>query len=234
MEKRLTLQPRLKLLADLVPQGARLADVGTDHGYVPVYLLQNGRIASAIASDINELPLAHARRTAEEYGVKRISFTLCAGLERITPNECDTILIAGMGGETIIDILSAAPWTRSGRHMLLLQPQTKTELLRAWLCDEGYAIKREYLVEDKGKLYVVLECMPGEPHTLSAAEAYGGVALHGDALYPRYLDAQIKKLRLRAEGLRAGGREVDEAFTKTLRELEEKRELIRHANGFYD
>lgn len=231
MEKRLTLQPRLKLLADLVPQGARLADVGTDHGYVPVYLLQNGRIASAIASDINPAPLDHARRTAEEYGVKRISFTLCAGLERITPNECDTILIAGMGGETIIDILSAAPWTCAGGHMLLLQPQTRVELLRAWLCDAGYTIAREHLVEDKGKLYVVLCCTAGAPRTLSETDAYGGVALHGDALYPRYLDVQIKKLRLRAEGLRAGGREEDVALTALVRALEEKKEEIRHANG---
>lgn len=231
MEKRLVLQPRLKLLADLVPQGARPADVGTDHGYVPVYLLQNGRIASAIASDINPAPLAHARRTAEEYGVKGISFTLCAGLEKIEPNACDTILIAGMGGETIRDILSAAPWTCSGKYTLLLQPQTKIELLRAWLCETGYAIVREHLVEDKGKLYVVLCCTAGAPRVLSEAEAYGGVALDGDALYPRYLDAQIKKLRLQQAGLRAGGREEDAALTALLHTLEAKKEEIRHADG---
>ena len=69
MTEQLQLQPRLRLLADLVPQGARLADIGTDHGYLPVYLLQRGRIASAIAADIGRAPLDHARRTAEQYGV---------------------------------------------------------------------------------------------------------------------------------------------------------------------
>ena len=78
-EKYLQLQPRLQLLADLVPQGARLADIGTDHGYLPVWLLQRGKIAAAIAADIGEEPLQHARRTAEEYGVDGIEFRLCDG-----------------------------------------------------------------------------------------------------------------------------------------------------------
>ena len=84
MKKELQLQPRLQCLADLVPQGARLADVGTDHGYLPVWLLQRGRMESAIASDINALPLDHARATAREYGVtERMDFRLCPGLAKI-------------------------------------------------------------------------------------------------------------------------------------------------------
>ena len=84
MEKELQLQPRLQCIASLVPQGARLADVGTDHGYLPVWLLQHGRIESAIASDINALPLDHARATAREYGVtERMDFRLCPGLAKI-------------------------------------------------------------------------------------------------------------------------------------------------------
>ena len=112
MEKELQLQPRLQCIASLVPQGARLADVGTDHGYLPVWLLQHGRIESAIASDINALPLDHARATAREYGVtERMDFRLCPGLAKIKAEECDAIAIAGMGGETILGILEAAPWT---------------------------------------------------------------------------------------------------------------------------
>lgn len=225
MEKQLTLQPRLQLLADLVPRGARLADVGTDHGYVPVYLLQSGRIQSAVATDINALPLAHARRTAEEYGVGNIAFRLGPGLETVAPHECDTILIAGMGGETILEILSAAPWALSSGYTLLLQPQTKVELLRRGLCAMGGAILREHLVEDKGKLYVVLCAAAGAPRTLSDAEAFGGVAMQGEMLYSKYLDIQLKKLRLRAAGLRAGGRE-DPALFALVRALEQKREEL--------
>ena len=115
MTRELSLQPRLALLASLVPQGAVLADVGTDHGYIPVCLRQRGVIDRAIASDIGREPLEHARRTAEEYGVGGIDLRLCAGLDAIAPEECDTVLIAGMGGETIWGILAAAPWTRDGR-----------------------------------------------------------------------------------------------------------------------
>mgnify|MGYP000783897118 CR=1 FL=1 len=96
-KKELQLQPRLQCLADLVPQGARLADVGTDHGYLPVWLLQHGRMESAIASDINALPLDHARATAAEYGVTAcIDFRLCPGLAKIGSEECGTVAIAGI------------------------------------------------------------------------------------------------------------------------------------------
>ena len=124
--KLLELQPRLQLLAELVPDGAKLADVGTDHGYLPVALLQQGKIQRAIATDIGEEPLQHARRTAEEYGLSEsVDFRLCDGLNGMMPDEADTIVIAGMGGETIIEILKNAPWTR--QKTLLLQPMTKPE-----------------------------------------------------------------------------------------------------------
>lgn len=173
--KHLQLAPRLQLLADLVPQGARLADIGTDHGYLPVWLLQQGRISSAIAADIGAGPLEHARRTAREYDVYGLAFRLCDGLSAIAPDEADTLVIAGMGGETIIHILESAPWTRG--CTLLLQPQTKIELLRAWLREHGYAADAERLVEDKGKLYLVLSVRGAEPGTASVLEQYGGVCL---------------------------------------------------------
>ena len=108
--KRIALQPRLRLLAEMTPPGGRLADIGTDHGYLPVWLLQEGRIPSAIASDVGAEPLEHARRTAEEYETQGLDFRLCDGLSGIEPAETDTVVIAGMGGETIRDILRAAPW----------------------------------------------------------------------------------------------------------------------------
>ena len=96
--KRITLQPRLRLLAEMTPHGGRLADIGTDHGYLPVWLLQEGRISSAIASDVGAEPLEHARRTAEEYETQGLDFRLCDGLSGIEAEETDTVVIAGMGG----------------------------------------------------------------------------------------------------------------------------------------
>lgn len=207
MKKQLQLQPRLQLLADMMPQGCRLADIGTDHGYLPVWLLQRGRIQSAIAADIGSEPLAHARRTAAEYGVENIDFRLCDGLSGIAPEEADSVVIAGMGGETIITILSAAAWTKDGAHTLLLQPMTKTADLRKWLAVNGYCFTEERLVWDKNYLYPVLRVTGGECPQLTELQALTGVLLADDPLYGEYLAQYKEKLRRAAEGLRRSGRE---------------------------
>ena len=207
MKKQLQLQPRLQLLADMVPQGCRLADIGTDHGYLPVWLLQRGRIQSAIAADIGSEPLAHARRTAAEYSVEGLSFRLCDGLAGIAPEEADTVVIAGMGGETIIAILSAAAWTKDGAHTLLLQPMTKTADLRKWLAVNEYRFTEERLVWDKNYLYPVLRVTGGECPQLTELQALTGVLLADDPLYGEYLTQHKEKLRRAAEGLRRSGRE---------------------------
>ena len=232
--KELTLQPRLALLASLVPQGASIADVGTDHGYLPVYLLQKGAIAHAIASDINALPLEHARRTAAEYGVTQgIDFRLCAGLDDIAPQEVDTVVIAGMGGETIIEILKNAPWTRE--KTLLLQPMTKPELLRVWLTENSYAVTREHLVRDKDTLYAVLSATGGESAPLTAAQAYCGAASVHDPLYGDYATERITKLTRAAAGLRGSkraDREVRVAEIEAIiEELEQSREVWQHGES---
>lgn len=207
MEKRLQLQPRLQLLADMTPEGCRLADIGTDHGYLPVWLLQRGRIRGAIAADIGAEPLAHARRTAEEYGVEAMDFRLCDGLSGIAPEEADTVVIAGMGGETIMAILSGAPWTKDGAHTLLLQPMTKATELRRWLAVNGYRFTEERLVWDKNYLYPVLRVTGGTCPEVTEFQALTGVMLEGDPLYGDYLKQHEKKLRDIAAGLRRSGRE---------------------------
>lgn len=233
-KKELTLQPRLALLASLVPDSSSIADVGTDHGYLPVYLLQKGTIAHAVASDINALPLEHARRTAYEYGVTQgIDFRLCAGLDDIAPQEVDTVVIAGMGGETIIEILKNAPWTR--RKALLLQPMTKPEVLRVWLSENGYAITQEHLVRDKDTLYAVLIATGGESAPLTAAQAYCGAASIHDPLYGDYAQERITKLTRAASGLRGSKRADREAriaeLEAIIEELKQSREAWQHGNG---
>ena len=111
--KQLELTPRLKTIADLVCDGARLADIGTDHAYLPVWLLLNDRLKSAIAADIRPGPLDRARATAEEYDcTDRMRFVLCDGLSGLNRKDADTIVIAGMGGETIAAIMQAASWLK--------------------------------------------------------------------------------------------------------------------------
>ena len=224
MMKKPELQPRLRMLADLVPPGARLADIGTDHGYVPVTLLLEGKIPSAIASDIAEEPLQHARRTAEEYGIETgLSFRHTAGLTGYQSGEADCYLIAGMGGETIEHILDAAPWMSEEDALLILQPQTKQEELRLWLSENGYRIEKERLALDKQVLYNIFLVRGGECRKLSEPEAYCGIGLSEDPLYGQFIEKQVRRLTQTLEGLRRAKGENGariEALTKLIGELE--------------
>lgn len=197
------LSPRLAAVAALVPQTARLADIGTDHAYLPAFLILNGRIDRAIATDIRPGPLDHARRTAAEYGlIDRLDFRLCDGLAGVAPEECDTITIAGMGGETIAGILSQAPWAREGKR-LILQPQSTQPALRRFLAQNGWNIRSEYIAREGGRWYPILLAEGGAMAPLSPGERLAGrpetwadqVERHG---YLRWLlhrtDAQLDGL----------------------------------------
>jgi len=195
MEK-LVLSSRMALIASLVDEGSVLADVGTDHGYIPTWLLINGIIDRAVATDINAGPLSRARQVAQDYEISdSIDLRLCDGLAAVAPHEVNTVVIAGMGGETIISILSAAEWTKKDAK-LILQPQSKQPELRRWLYENGYAIKSEHLVKDAGKMYCVFTSCGGSMPAPDTAELYAGCAdLHADkALFKEFLEHESFKL----------------------------------------
>ena len=155
--KRIKLSKRLIALAELIGEDASVADIGTDHGYLPVYLAQEGTAKRIVASDISAASLATARRSAEEFDVSEaITFLVAPGLDGVAPNEVDTIVIAGMGGETILSILEHAPWTKDYGVTLVLQPQSKIDLLCRFLYDNGYEIKETKSVHEKGKYYTII------------------------------------------------------------------------------
>lgn len=168
------LTPRLQAIAQQIPQGAKLADIGTDHGYLPVWLLLNGRIETAVAADLREGPLNRAKETARQYGQgEKISFRLCDGLTGIAADEADTVVIAGMGGDTIAAILEAAPWTRQGK-LLFLQPMTGMPQLRRWLQAHNYAVLSEQIVREGKRLYSIWSVKGGKMASLSPAELWAG------------------------------------------------------------
>lgn len=234
MPKALELTPRLRLLADWVTPGARLADVGTDHGHLPIWLTLEGRIRGAIAGDLRPGPLSRAVENARKYGAEGIDFRLCDGLTAVGADECDTVVIAGMGGETIAQILAAAPWTADGRHTLLLSPHTRAEVLRSFLAENGYAIRREALVEDRGFLYPVMEAAAGTMR-LSPGQIYCGAGLLRDPLAERYIIERIIQLQGVVAGKSRSANPADQARANRLRdlltELLKMREEWRHANG---
>ena len=151
------LTPRLRAAAELVEKGAFVADVGTDHAYLPIALCLEGRIRGGVASDINQGPIDRARDNIKKYGLEGVLDALRTdgldGLERYSP---DCVMILGMGGELIARILSDAPWTKRKGLRLCLQPMTHPEKLREFLLSEGYSIIDEKIVIEDERIYQII------------------------------------------------------------------------------
>ncbi len=201
---KLPISKRLLLCAELVPPCRTVADVGTDHGYLAIHLLQTGRCAHVIAADLREKPLASAKANAAAFGIfNGITFRLSDGLHNFSPGEFDVLVLAGMGGDLIANILSAAPWLAEGDDRLILQPQSAANDLRRWLGEQGWSIDRERLVRDGRFLYSVMSVRPGQGGPLTPGEQYVSPALRreGDPLYPDYLSRMRRALELTVRGI---------------------------------
>lgn len=148
---------RLCMAASLVSDGYRLADVGTDHGYVPIYLLQQRRIPHAIAMDINKGPLERAKEHIKLYQMEEyIETRLSDGVDALMPGEADAILIAGMGGGLVMHILEAGQDVCRAARELILQPQSELARVRRYLEAEGYVVEAEEMVFEDGKYYPMM------------------------------------------------------------------------------
>ena len=221
MRHTIDLTPRLRTAASLVPEGARLADIGTDHAYLPAALLLEGKIPYAIAADLRQGPLLRAKETAALYGCqKQMGFRLCDGLKGIRPEETDAIVIAGMGGETIAQILEAAPWVRERQVPLVLQPMSSIPDLREWLQEHGYQIQEERLAQEGDNLYVILSVCSGEMVPMTPAELWAG-RQSSDPLRGLYLAGLLHKLDRAIVGLRRARTEQGETRRQQLEQVRE-------------
>lgn len=171
------LSPRLRTCCNFIAPGDRVADVGTDHAYLGIWLLTQGLASFVIASDIRQGPLSAARANAQRFGCgDKMGFYLSDGVQSI-PRDFDTLVIAGMGAQTMVHILEAAPWL-TGRR-LVLQPQNKPQLLRKFLSAGGWRIREEALVRDGRFLYSVMEAVYQPGHSLTPGQCWLPPALRG-------------------------------------------------------
>ena len=224
---------RLLLCAAIVPQGSRVADIGADHGYLGVYLLQKGISPFVTAADLREQPLAKARENAVRFGVAdRMAFLLSDGLQQIPPDAAQTIVMAGMGGDLIVRILERCDWLQDGGHTLILQPQSAGQALRQYLAEHGFAIRQEALAQDGHFFYTVLRAECGSMMPLTPGQQYASpqlLAAGGPLLGP-----YLARIETALRGTVAGLRQADEPeklryYETALSEIEEMRQ--HYGNG---
>ena len=154
------LTPRLSAVASLVKGGGIIADIGTDHGYLPIHLVQTGRVESAIAADIGREPLKNAEKSVEHYGLTdKISLRLSDGLMEFAPTDANEIVFAGMGGTLIAEKLAETPWVKNADIHFIFQPQSRAEDLREYLYKNGFEILNELATHEARRFYITFDAV---------------------------------------------------------------------------
>lgn len=209
----LSLKPRLKTAAGMMIPGIPLVDIGTDHAYLPAFLIRENIVPSAIAGDIGEKPLQNARLTVEEYNLgDRITLTVSDGLKDISFSGDANISICGMGGTLIAEILEAAPEIkRKGIH-LVLQPMTHSEDVRLWLAENSFEITEEKCVFDTGKIYC---CMSADFCPENRTQFYEGFYYFGtldndSEENSAFISSQYKRIKTKLDALTAADKAPDD------------------------
>lgn len=216
------LRPRLKAAAAMVPPGSVVADIGTDHAYLPAFLLLSGVCPRVIACDVGEKPLRNAAETVKIYHLEeKIDLRISDGLQKVRPEEYDAVTVCGMGGTLIAEILEKASLPRDVR--LVLQPMTHAEDVRAWLCRSGFVIGQEVCVRDAGRVYC---CLCAE-RTVSPVPAepgyyYFGTLTGATEEERAFLKKTRDRVRTRADALAATDR------------FPEEQAMLRQALDYYE
>ena len=209
------LGPRLKAVAELVSSGAILADVGTDHGYLPIYLLECGKIERAVLSDINSGPLEKAKVNVKLHNLEgRVEFRLTNGAKELADLGVTDYAICGMGGELIAEIISAAPCLKAPGVSLILQPMSRPEAVRRYLWESGFIVTDEVYSAEDGKLYLCIRAeFADEKKSFTTAEEFFGEARFIDPDNPHqgeYIKGKLRALMRAKDGKKLGG--MDTAF----------------------
>ncbi len=223
-----SLDLRLTSCADFVRNKAKLVDVGSDHAYIPIFLVKNNRIQKAIASDLRWGPLLNAKKNIERYGLsQQIETRLSPGLRNISEKEADDIIIAGLGGEAIIEIIDQAKWLKNCGKRLILQPMSADAKLRFFLKKEKYIIEKDVVTAFGNKVYVTM-CVKyfGKDYETSELFPYIGFLDRNLSFQSKlYISRKIKSLEKQANGFKIQGN--SDEFQKTVEIINKLNALIR-------
>ena len=225
---------RLETIGSLVTQDCVLADIGTDHAYLPVWLLERGQIKRAIAGDIAAGPCQAARTTIAQHGLQeQVEVRLGSGLSVLQPGEVDCIAIAGMGAATMISILEADLEVAVAADLLVLQPMAGAASLRAWLTSHGWQLVDEKLVEDAPHFYEIISARRGAAPTYSAAQlAIGPVLLAKQhPLLAQQFERQLATCRQLLTGMAKSERARASAKYQELQALKLSLEVLQNGES---
>lgn len=229
------LSKRLQTIADMTTGGERIVDVGTDHAYIPIYMVQNKKYKSAIAADVNKGPIAIANEHISELGLSdSIGTCLSDGLHKVDVQSADTVTIAGMGGLLIKKILEQDLDKAKLAKELILQPQSEYKEVRLFLQNEGFVIQDEESVIDDGKFYFVIKCVQGKTEKqFSEAELEFGPMLLNKKhpVLLEYINKQIGILE--KVKLELNKQPKSEAILKRIKDIDNELCLLKNALGDY-
>lgn len=228
------LSKRLYAVAGLVTEGASVADIGTDHGYVPIYLMEQGIARKVIALDVNKGPLERARLHIVGHGLGgRIETRLSDGLKEVRPGEVDTMIASGMGGPLTIRILEEGKEVADHLAALILQPQSEIARVRKFLIEQGYQIEKEEMVFEDGKYYPVIRAVRGEREAYKEWEYLYGKRLLEER-HPLLRDFLLREWRIQESILEQLARRKDSVSARErAEEICQARELTRAALEIY-
>ena len=223
------LSKRLSAVANLVTSGLVVADVGTDHGYIPIFLLESGKCEKAFAMDVNEGPLKRARDHIAIHGLSRkIELRLSDGVKALEPGECECVVIAGMGGGLAIKILEEGKEVFQSLKEFILQPQSELTKVREYLWQEGYQVVAEDMVEEDGKFYPMMKVTKGTDEEYSNIELRYGRNLLKDN-HPVLNIFWEKEVRSKENILKNLEKQSGEHIDIRKRELQEELSRVKEA-----
>ena len=229
----LKISDRLATVASLIPVGANLVDIGTDHGYVPIWFLQNQRIASAIAMDVNKGPLARAKENRDKYGFSEVmDLRLSNGFEKLQPGEGDSVLIAGMGGPLMIRIIEEGRKNASSIQTWVLQPQSEIPSVRRYLHEHDFIIGEEIMLKDERKYYMAMKAVPGKEASWNRLEYLFGKYLleQKHSVLKAFIEKQTELYKKISQQLIESNQTASERYQEVVGYLED----LKQAMTYYD
>lgn len=231
---KIKLDARLSAVASLVRNNSRVADIGTDHGYLLAWLIENGISPSGIAADINKGPLENARRTVIDAEISdKVELILSDGLKNIPEGSCDDIVIAGMGGNLIADILSACPWIYNEKLHIVAQPMSHGEVLREFYVNNGFEIIEEKIAMDGKRFYCIISAFyTGKKSVNDPSYIYLGKLIENDdEITKKYIEKIIAALEKKYTALISAGKEDENGLGEIIVSIKEKIAEAYYVNG---